>query len=183
MVQMITNLTLASIIALAIGCSNVSAYTCSLNLQKPRTNSPLSRSSMSTSWNTQPNVALSHITYKKRLSLYSSPDDNTDSAPIEEKAPEVQQVSTPAPSEPEGTSYPVNLPSPILLASSMILAIASIGSIFELTGGTPKLGFAITAVIAGLGLPLCLFLFYAAILKGTAETEEDDAKFSKNGRL
>lgn len=34
-----------------------------------------------------------------------------------------------------------------------------------------------TGAIALVGTPLCLYLFYAAILKGNAETEEDDKKF------
>ena len=51
------------------------------------------------------------------------------------------------------------------------------GSLFELMGGDPKLGFAPTAAIAAVGLPLCLFLFYASILKAQAETEEDDKSF------
>jgi len=80
-------------------------------------------------------------------------------------------------------SYPIDLPSPILLATSMVLAISSIGSLFELSGGTPKLGFAVTAVITALGLPLSVFLIYAAILKGAAETEEADREFNKPRRL
>jgi len=59
----------------------------------------------------------------------------------------------------------------------MILAIASIGSIFELSGGNPSNGVGPTAAIAAIGLPTCLFLFYAAIMKGIAETEEDDKAF------
>ena len=52
------------------------------------------------------------------------------------------------------------------------------GSLFELLGeGEPQLGFAATAAIATIGLPSGLFLLYAAILKATAETEEDDARF------
>jgi len=77
-----------------------------------------------------------------------------------------------------GTSYPIDLPSPILLASSMVLAIASIGSLFNLISGQTTLGFAPTVAIVVVGLPTCLFLFYAAIRKGTAETEEDDKKFT-----
>ena len=53
------------------------------------------------------------------------------------------------------------------------------GSLFELSGGNPKLGFVITAVITALGLPLSVFLIYAAILKGAAETEEADREFTK----
>jgi hypothetical protein len=82
------------------------------------------------------------------------------------------------------TSYPIDLPSPILLALSMILAISSTGSLFELTGGTPPpLGFGVTAAIAAIGLPSSVFLIYAAILKGAAETEEADKEFNKPRRL
>lgn len=52
-----------------------------------------------------------------------------------------------------------------------------LGSVFELSGGNPQFGMPITAGIAVVGIPLCLFLFYAAILKGIAETEEDDEAF------
>jgi hypothetical protein len=57
------------------------------------------------------------------------------------------------------------------------------GSLFELTGGTPKLGFGVTAAISAIGLPLSVFLIYAAILKGAAETEEADREFNKPRRL
>ena len=36
-------------------------------------------------------------------------------------------VSAPISNEPEGTQYPLNVPSPILLAASMILAIVGTG--------------------------------------------------------
>ena len=52
----------------------------------------------------------------------------------------------------------------------------SSGSIFELAGGSTSLS---ALALAVLGLPLCLFLFYAAIKKGMAETEEDDQEFLK----
>ena len=55
--------------------------------------------------------------------------------------------------------------------------IIIIGSIFELAGGHPQFGFAVTCASAAVGVPLCFFLFYAAIKKGTAETEEDDKRF------
>jgi hypothetical protein len=51
------------------------------------------------------------------------------------------------------------------------------GSIFELSSGDPKLGFATTAAIVTVGLPGCLVLFLAAIKKATEETEEDDKRF------
>jgi hypothetical protein len=53
------------------------------------------------------------------------------------------------------------------------------GSGFELAGGTPNLGFATAAAITALSIPLSLFLFYASILKATAETEADDAEYMK----
>ncbi|KAL9182579.1 hypothetical protein ACHAXT_013231 [Thalassiosira profunda] len=66
----------------------------------------------------------------------------------------------------------------------MVLAIASTGSLFEITGGGPTtLGFGPTAALAAVGLPLSLFLIYAAILKGAAETEEDDREYNKPRRL
>ncbi len=41
-----------------------------------------------------------------------------------------------------------------------------------------------TAAIAAVGLPSCLFLFYAAIKKGEYETEQDDLEYNKpRGRL
>ena len=52
------------------------------------------------------------------------------------------------------------------------------GSLFDLIGGNPSFGFAQTAAVALVGLPLCFFLFFAAIEKGKFETEEDDKKFS-----
>jgi len=78
-------------------------------------------------------------------------------------------------------SYPINLPSPILLGSSMILAIIGTGCAFDIFSDSPRFGVAINAVIAAVGLSSCLGLFYASILKAQAETEEDDRKYM-NGR-
>jgi hypothetical protein len=47
-------------------------------------------------------------------------------------------------------------------------------------GGAPSFGIPITAAIAVVGLPSCLFLFNASVLKAKAETEEDDAVFLGN---
>jgi hypothetical protein len=55
----------------------------------------------------------------------------------------------------------------------------NLGSVFDLAGGALNLGFGITAAIAAVSIPLCLFLFYASILKATAETEADDKEFLK----
>lgn len=73
--------------------------------------------------------------------------------------------------------YPLNIPSPILLSASMLLAIASTGLIFNFSAQENGI-----LRIVGLGLvslPLTLFLFYAAVKKGAAETEEDDRKFEQ----
>lgn len=42
-----------------------------------------------------------------------------------------------------------------------------------------QLGYTATYIIGTLSLPGFIFLFYAAIKKGQAEVEEDDAKFGK----
>ena len=58
------------------------------------------------------------------------------------------------------------------------------GSLFELAGGgSGKLGFGPTAALAAIGLPMSIFLIYAAILKGAAETEEDDKEYNKPRKL
>eukprot|EP00752_Nemacystus_decipiens_P004144 g3793.t1 len=82
--------------------------------------------------------------------------------------------------EPASTSdYPIPLPSYLLLALATVLSIAFTGSIFEVTGGHPELGYTATYIIGTLSLPGFIFLFYAAIKKGKAEVEEDDAKYGK----
>ena len=58
------------------------------------------------------------------------------------------------------------------------------GSLFELTGGAEtKLGFVGTAALAAIGAPFSLFLLYAAIMKGAAETEEDDREYNSPSRF
>ena len=61
----------------------------------------------------------------------------------------------------------------------LLLSFTFSGSSFELAGGSPTLGFGTTAAIAAVSVPLSLFLFYASILKATAETEADDAEYMK----
>jgi hypothetical protein len=58
------------------------------------------------------------------------------------------------------------------------------GSLFQLLEGKPPAGIAGTLAIMGLGYPACFYLFYAAIKKGTAETEQDDKEYlaSRRGR-
>eukprot|EP00903_Cladosiphon_okamuranus_P010953 g10345.t1 len=77
------------------------------------------------------------------------------------------------------SDYPIPLPSYLLLALATVLSIAFTGSIFEVTGGHPELGYTATYIIGTLSLPGFIFLFYAAIKKGKAEVEEDDAKYGK----
>jgi hypothetical protein len=62
------------------------------------------------------------------------------------------------------------------------IKIYDTGSLFELSGGNPVIGFMPSVFTVVAGFPLCFFLFYAAIKKGAAETEEDDAKFTRGGR-
>jgi len=112
--------------------------------------------------------------------LYSAePPENVNTLERDEETDQSNSVVPKVVVE-EEKPYPVDLPSPILLALSVVLAISSIGSIFELFGGSPQLGVAGTASVALLGTPLCIFLFYASVLKGNAETEEDDKKFLKD---
>ena len=139
---------------------------------------------------------------------FSSPDDKTagESSNLENSgsiANENAITTEKAVVEPEPNPYPIDLPSPLLLSASMVLAITStgtflyryfyaslmhrfishvaiqLGSLFELTSGTPTLGFGPQVALAAIGLPSSLFLIYAAIKKGEAETEEDDRQYNK----
>eukprot|EP00190_Bangiopsis_sp_CCMP1999_P006624 CAMPEP_0198723990 /NCGR_PEP_ID=MMETSP1475-20131203/1494_1 /TAXON_ID= ORGANISM="Unidentified sp., Strain CCMP1999" /NCGR_SAMPLE_ID=MMETSP1475 /ASSEMBLY_ACC=CAM_ASM_001111 /LENGTH=123 /DNA_ID=CAMNT_0044485347 /DNA_START=177 /DNA_END=548 /DNA_ORIENTATION=+ len=67
---------------------------------------------------------------------------------------------------------PINLPSGALLGIASIMAIATIGCIFELSSGHPQLGTALTSGILAVCAPGFVFLYYAAIKKGQAESEE-----------
>ncbi|MBD2462997.1 hypothetical protein H6G89_18310 [Oscillatoria sp. FACHB-1407] len=53
--------------------------------------------------------------------------------------------------------------SGVFLAASCVTAIAAVGSIFELSSGTPQLGSTVTGVILALAVPLTGILFYAAV--------------------
>ncbi|GAX12972.1 hypothetical protein FisN_2Hh463 [Fistulifera solaris] len=92
---------------------------------------------------------------------------------------DVVSSDTPSMSSETETQYPLDIPSPILLATSMLLAISSVGSLFQMmdSSATP-----VSAAIALIGLPLCLFFFYAAITKAQAETEADDKAFLRDQR-
>ncbi|CAB9504678.1 expressed unknown protein [Seminavis robusta] len=110
-----------------------------------------------------------------------TPSESPSAVPVSEDPPKAAPPAVVVPVEEEESSVPIDLPSPLLLASSMILGIVSTGSIFDLLGGNPSFGFAPTAGVALTGLPLCLFLFTAAIAKGQKETEEDDEEFRRGG--
>ncbi|MBE9181070.1 hypothetical protein IQ268_21145 [Oculatella sp. LEGE 06141] len=56
-----------------------------------------------------------------------------------------------------------------LLGGSCVTAIAAVGSIFELSSGTPQLGGTLTGVILALSIPLTAILFFAAIQVAKAE--------------
>jgi len=124
--------------------------------------------------------------------LFSSTDEPEKEPSKTQSTPEPVTPPAPAPSTSvlpvavnmdmeEDSSIPLDVPSPLLLASSIIIAIISVGSLFDLLGGSPSLGFAPSAGIALVGLPVCFFLFYAAIVKGQKETEDDDEKFKNSG--
>ncbi|AFZ25805.1 hypothetical protein Cylst_3681 [Cylindrospermum stagnale PCC 7417] len=53
--------------------------------------------------------------------------------------------------------------SGLYLGGSCITAIASVGSIFELSSGQPDLGVQVTAIILGLCIPLTGLFFVAAV--------------------
>ncbi len=53
--------------------------------------------------------------------------------------------------------------SGVLLAGSCVAAIAAVGSIFELSSGTPQWGTLVTGVILALAVPLTGIFFYAAV--------------------
>ncbi|GMI47552.1 hypothetical protein TrCOL_g2156 [Triparma columacea] len=75
----------------------------------------------------------------------------------------------------QSSSYPLDVPSPILLGGAMLLSIVGIGTLF--TSLTDKeLNVIGTAAVVGINVPVSLYLFYAAIKKGQAETEEDDKR-------
>ncbi len=53
--------------------------------------------------------------------------------------------------------------SGVLLLGSCIAAIAAVGSIFELSSGTPELGSLTTGVILAASIPLTGLFFWAAV--------------------
>lgn len=63
--------------------------------------------------------------------------------------------------------------SSLLLAGSCLAAIAAVGSIFELSSGSPDWGTVPTTVILGLCVPLVGGLFYAAVKDAKANQEQE----------
>lgn len=53
--------------------------------------------------------------------------------------------------------------SGLFLMGSCVAAIAAVGSMFELSSGTPQLGSLITGIILTASIPLTGLFFYAAV--------------------
>ncbi|PSF35277.1 hypothetical protein C7H19_17110 [Aphanothece hegewaldii CCALA 016] len=53
--------------------------------------------------------------------------------------------------------------SGVLLMGSCVAAIAAVGSIFELSSGSPDLGSTITSIILVASIPLTGLFFWAAV--------------------
>ncbi len=58
---------------------------------------------------------------------------------------------------------PMTLKSGVCLALCCISAIAAVGSIFELSSGTPELGSMTTGIILAASIPLTIVLFWTAV--------------------
>lgn len=58
---------------------------------------------------------------------------------------------------------PITVKSGIFLALCCITAIAGVGSVFELSSGTPELGSLTTGLILAASIPLTGILFWAAV--------------------
>lgn len=61
--------------------------------------------------------------------------------------------------------------SGILLAGSCVAAIASVGSVFELSSGTPQLGTTPTGIILAVSIPLTILFFLAAVRDARANQQ------------
>ncbi|GBF82943.1 hypothetical protein [Aphanothece sacrum] len=53
--------------------------------------------------------------------------------------------------------------SGVLLLGSCIAAIAGVGSVFELSSGTPELGSLPTSIILTVSIPLTIVFFWLAV--------------------
>ncbi|OLP18181.1 hypothetical protein BST81_12320 [Leptolyngbya sp. 'hensonii'] len=61
--------------------------------------------------------------------------------------------------------------SGVFLTGSCIAAIASVGSVFELSSGNPELGTLATGIILAVSIPLTGFFFYAAVRDARANQQ------------
>lgn len=85
--------------------------------------------------------------------------------PRRQRSAKVVSLADPAPSS-------INVPSGVLLALSSVMAISTVGCVFELSSGHPQYGYKLTSFILTVSAPAFLFLFAAAIRKGRAEAGE-----------
>ncbi len=58
--------------------------------------------------------------------------------------------------------------SGVLLLVSCVSAIASVGSIFELSSGIPELGQTVTAIILAIAIPVTVTSFVLAVIDARA---------------
>ncbi|WP_373478652.1 hypothetical protein [Geminocystis sp.] len=58
--------------------------------------------------------------------------------------------------------------SGVLLLLACVTAIASVGSVFELSSGMPQLGQTNTAIILTISIPLTIVLFILAVMDARA---------------
>jgi hypothetical protein len=76
----------------------------------------------------------------------------------------------------KGDEKPAYLRFPIpaygYLGISSVLAIAAIGSVFELSSGKPQYGVVFTASVLALSLPGFLATFWLALEKGRDESDQ-----------
>ena len=68
---------------------------------------------------------------------------------------------------------PMDAPSSVLLLASNVRAIASVGCVFELSGGKPTYEPTVTVSILYFSFPVFLFLFYTVIRKRQKDALED----------
>ncbi len=54
--------------------------------------------------------------------------------------------------------------SGVFLGGSCVAAIAAVGSVFELSSGSPQLGGLLTGIILAISVPLTGIFFYTAVL-------------------
>eukprot|EP00640_Fibrocapsa_japonica_P004489 CAMPEP_0113934566 /NCGR_PEP_ID=MMETSP1339-20121228/1887_1 /TAXON_ID=94617 /ORGANISM="Fibrocapsa japonica" /LENGTH=127 /DNA_ID=CAMNT_0000936425 /DNA_START=217 /DNA_END=600 /DNA_ORIENTATION=+ /assembly_acc=CAM_ASM_000762 len=72
------------------------------------------------------------------------------------------------------------LPAYLYLVVSCVVAIAFIGTIFEVSGGKPLLGFPLTWAIMVASGPGFLYLFYCSLKRGQIEEKEDNDTWRNN---